>query len=172
MRKVLENNGYDFSEQILFLQCFSFWSIEKLSPLVGEELGESILKTFSFRHPIYVLLSYLSLNHVYGKPDEWSEEVFNAANRLSEDEFIFFAQQGRILMDEHLRNWYGVKTQYPKVLGENEYYLISYVKQDDGQILDNRLVLKKLDVALNNLRVSGIILININQADKEQERFF
>ncbi|NLS37573.1 hypothetical protein GHU05_01320 [Fructobacillus tropaeoli] len=167
MRKVLEDNGYDFSEQILFLQFFSFWSIEKLSPLVGEELGESILKTSSFRHPVYVLLSYLSLNHVYGKPEEWSEAVFNAANQLSVDEFIFFAQQGKILMDEHLKSWYGVKTQYPKALGENEYYLIAYVKQDDGQILDNRLTLKKLDVALNNLRASGITLIDVDQEGKK-----
>ncbi|WP_338379494.1 hypothetical protein [Fructobacillus cardui] len=58
MRRILKNNGYDLSEQILFLKFFSFWSIKELSPLVGAELGESILKISSFRHPVYVLLSF------------------------------------------------------------------------------------------------------------------
>lgn len=76
---------------------------------------------------------------MYGQPDEWSEEVFNDANQLPVEDFILFAQQGKILMDEHLRSWYGAKAQQLKSLDKNEYYLITYVKQDDGQILDNRL---------------------------------
>lgn len=87
-RELLENKGLDLSEQIYMLIYLAEFSYRDLSVNFPKlELGE--IGDYKFKD--IALSLYMSQNKIWGPYSDWTTEIFDCIDRLSDEEFVNFA---------------------------------------------------------------------------------